>query len=239
MLKELRTGVVLLCLSIVVSLAGCSMPDRQGEFDSVENMSTIDTGVSETDNAIIPLKSEDTSADFDGSYDYYEYYLTEEELLTDIDQGYIFRVDTIFNSPKASYVSQGNVYMAPYVNEGNWSFYVHEENTVNLEIEFSNLFMKPKDNIFPMGEQIIVEVISPDEQSVYRFEKTGDEITEDTSIQEQISVTSGEWTLRISFAYVCGETPAHLKIAAAYETPSEEDINWLKKERLSNKEGLL
>ena len=74
-------------------------------------------------------------------------------------------------------------------------------------------------------------MISPDGQSVYRFEKVGNEITEDTSIQEQISVTPGEWMLQISFAYICGEKPAHLRIAASYETPSEEDMNWLKEER--------
>lgn len=60
------------------------------------------------------------------------------------------------------------------------------------------------------------------------------EITEDTSIQEQISVTEGEWTLRISFGYYCGNMPGCLKIAAAYENPTEDDINWLKEERLTN-----
>ena len=69
----------------------------------------------------------------------------------------------------------------------------------------------------------------------YCFEKVGDEITEDTSIQEQIPVTEGEWMLRISFGYCCGNTPACLKIAAVYENPTEDDINWLKEERLANK----
>lgn len=158
--------------------------------------------------------------------DYYEYYLTKEELMSEIEQGYIFKVDTEFTK-KAD-----REYIAPYVSQENWPFYVHEDNTVNLEIAFSNLLTKPNKNIFPDSERIIVDVISPDGQSVYRFEKVGEEITEDTSLQEQISVTPGEWKLQISFAYVCGKTPAHLKIAAAYETPSEEDINWLKEERL-------
>ena len=95
--------------------------------------------------------------------------------------------------------------------------------------------MKTKENIFPIDEQVIVEVISPDEETVYCFEKVGDEITEDTSIQEQIPVTEGEWMLRISFGYCCGNTPACLKIAAVYENPTEDDINWLKEERLANK----
>ena len=48
---------------------------------------------------------------------------------------------------------------------------MHEENTVNLEVSFSDLLMKPKENIFPMGEQVIVEVISPDEETVYCLKK--------------------------------------------------------------------
>ena len=160
---------------------------------------------------------------------YYEYYLTEEELTADIEEGYIFRVETTFARTASA---QGYEYKAPYVIRGNWPFYVHEENTVNLEIKFSNLMTKFKESIFPAEEQIIVEVISPDGQSAYCFEKTGDDITTDTSLQEQVAVTPGEWTLQVSFAYVCGKEPAHLKIAAVYENPSEQDINWLKEERL-------
>nr|MDE6419186.1 M56 family metallopeptidase [Lachnospiraceae bacterium] len=167
--------------------------------------------------------------------DIYEYYLTKEELMADIDRGYLFRLDTTFQKTK---LQTGNVYTAPYVSMGIWPFYVHEDNIVNLEIAFSDLIRKPNKNIFPEEERIIVEVVSPDGQSVYRFEKVGDEITKDTSVQEQIPVTPGEWTLKVSFAYVCGEAPAHLKIAAVYENPTEEDLNWLKEERLANREGL-
>lgn len=227
MSRKTRIGIVFLSITILLSLSGCGRSTKQEDFDSVdntENVNAVDTDVSEADNVIIPLKSDNTVTDFDGSYDCYEYYLTKEELIADIEQGYIFRLDTAL---KKDY--------APFVTQGNWSFYVHEENTINLEVSFSNLLMKPKENIFPMGEQVIVEVISPDNETVYCFEKVGDEITNDTSIQEQISVTEGEWTLRISFGYCCGDTPACLKIAAAYETPTEDDINWLKEERLTNK----
>lgn len=161
----------------------------------------------------------------------YEYYLTKEELLADIDQGGIFRLDTTFR--RTSGTNGGNQYPAPYVSLGNWPFYVHEDNTVNLEISFSNLIRKPNETIFPAEERVMVDVISPDGQSVYRFEKRGGEITADTSIEEQIFVTPGEWTLQVSFAYVCGERPAHLRIAAFYETPSKEDKDWLMEERLA------
>lgn len=201
-----------------ILLTGCGISARPAAPGS-----DVPAAESEAGAALPQVKEGDDTAK-------YEYYLTKEELLEDIEQGYIFCLDTAFaNRPAAS---GGTTFMAPYISEGNWDFYVYEENDVNLEITFSNLHQKPKETVFPMGEQVIVEVISPDEQTVYRFEKTGDEITEDTSIQEQISVTEGRWTLRISFAYVCGEAPSCLKIAAAYEAPSAKDIDWLKENRL-------
>ena len=207
---------------------------RQGdpEYDDrtaeMEQYRWYQYGTETTENVAyetVPFVGGGTANVIQDFYDYYEYYLTKEELIADIEQGYIFKLDTTFTKP-----------VAPYVSQGNWSFYVHEENTVNLEIAFSDLLVKPNKNIFPEGEheRIKVEVISPEGQSVFRFEKVGDEITEETSIQEQISVTPGEWELQISFAYICGKTPAHLKIAAAYENPSEEDITWLTKHRLNN-----
>ncbi len=72
-------------------------------------------------------------------------------------------------------------------------------------------------------------MLSPDGETAYHFEKLYDEIMQDTSIQEQIAVTLGEWTLKISFAYVCDEARSHFKVCASYESPSEEDINWLRK----------
>ena len=182
-----------------------------------------------------PYIIDDYDAAVDGGY---EYYLTEEQLMADIEAGYLFCLNTAFSNQKAHNASAGTVYRAPYVEGGSWPFYVHEDNIIDLEIAFSDLCRKPNKNMFPGDERIIVEVISPDGQSVYRFEKVGDEITKDTSVQEQIPVASGKWTLQISFAYVCGEVPAHLKIAAAYENPTEEDLNWLKKERLANREGI-
>lgn len=180
---------------------------------------------------MLGLRTADAEAP--GEEDTYEYYLTREELLKDIDRGCLFRVDTAFRKSAAD-SSGGTVYPAPYVRMGTWPFYVHENNTINLEIAFSDLLRKPNETIFPGEEEISVEVISPDGQSVYRFERIGDEVTQDTSIQEQIPVTPGEWTLQVSFAYVCGEIPAHLKIAASYEEPSEEDREWLIEERLTH-----
>lgn len=230
MSKKTRIRIVFLSISILLLLSGCGRSAKQEDSSSIgnaENVTIAATDASEANNTIIPLKSDDTVADFDSSYDSYEYYHTKEELISDIEQGYIFRLDTALKK-----------YNAPFVTQGNWSFYAHEENTVNLEVSFSNLLMKSKESIFPISEQVKVEVISPNDEAVYCFEKVGDEITKDTSIQEQISVTEGEWTLRVSFGYCCGDTPARLKIAAAYETPTEDDINWLKEKRLTNKKDI-
>ena len=78
-------------------------------------------------------------------YDYYEYYLTKEELIADIEQGYIFKMDTAFTSKVYKDFTK---YAAPYVLRENWPFYVHEENTIDLEIAFSDLITKPNKNIF-------------------------------------------------------------------------------------------
>lgn len=151
----------------------------------------------------------------------YEYYLTEKELLADIDQDIIFRVDTAFQKP-----------MTPIVTGGKWSFYVYEDNVVNLGISYFDLIAKNRKNIFPDGEQVIVDVISPDKEQVYHFEKIGNEIMQDISVQDQIAITSGEWMLQISFAYVCDKAQSHFKVCAAYKSPSEEDICWLREDRL-------
>ena len=109
---------------------------------------------------------------------------------------------------------------------------VHEDNVVNLEISYSNLISKTAKTFYPYGEKVCVDVLSPDGETAYHFEKLYDEIMQDTSIQEQIAVTPGEWTLKISFAYVCDEARSHFKVCASYESPSEEDINWLREARL-------
>ncbi len=114
----------------------------------------------------------------------------------------------------------------------DWSFYAHEDNVVNLEVSYSNLVAKNGKTFSPFGEQVMVDVISPDGDCAYHFEKLGDEIMQDASIQEQIAVTPGEWKLKISFVYVCDEAPSYFKVCAAYESPSEEDIRWLQEARL-------
>lgn len=159
---------------------------------------------------------------------FYEYYLTREELLADIENGYVFRMDKTFEEAAS-----------PTVTGGTWAFNVNEDNVLNLEIAFSNLFTEfGPDNdsteLFKVGKEISVSLISPDEETVYSFERKGSEITENTSIYEQIPITKGEWKLKLTFAYISrGEpTPSNLKIAAYYENPSEQDIEDLKDLRL-------
>ena len=94
----------------------------------------------------------------DNSEKKYEYYLTKDELLTDIEQGIIFRIDTAFQKP-----------MCPIVTGGDWAFYVHENNVVNLEISYSNLIAGNGKKFYPYEEQVIVDVISPDGDCAYHL----------------------------------------------------------------------
>ena len=179
----------------VVSLAGCG---SLAKLDSVAQETAIqETQAQKADDQEkeqsklqdnqMPAESVPTAlANYTEAM--YEYYLTKEELLADVGQGIIFRVDTAFQKP-----------MCPIVNEGNWPFYVHEDNVVNLEISYSNLISKTGKTFYPYGEKVCVDVLSPDGETAYHFEKLYDEIMQDTSIQEQIAVTPGEWMLQINW----------------------------------------
>ena len=222
-----------LIVSIVCGmlLAGCGSSAKLNstakELD-VQKVELIERKESKTQQEETQkLKQEDNISKtvIDGLEKKYEYYLTKEELLADIEQGIIFRIDTAFQKP-----------MCPIVTEGNWAFYVHENNVVNLEISYSNLIAKNGKYFSPYEEQVIVDVLSPEGDCAYHFEKLGDEIMQNTSLQEQIAVTPGEWTLQISFAYVCDEARSHFKICAAYESPSDKDIRWLKEVRTGEKD---
>lgn len=251
MKRDMKRQYMLAVLSgCMVLLAGCGstaalnsaaqetiIQNVEAQHTEMQNIETENTETQHTDtqevetaqqeelkNTVSQDRSSAESApktSVDTSKALYEYYLTKEELLADIEQGIIFRVDTAFQKP-----------MCPIVTGGNWSFYAHEDNVVNLEVSYSNLIAKNGKTFSPFGEQVMVDVISPDGDCAYHFEKLGDEIMQDASIQEQIAVTPGEWKLKISFVYVCDEAPSYFKVCAAYESPSEEDIRWLQEARL-------
>ncbi len=206
--------LVVLC-SCIALLSGCGSSVRLDSVAKEIEVQELETQETQREKSAGQERAETEPEEK------YEYYLTKEELLADIDEGIIFRVDTALQKP-----------MCPIVRGGNWSFYVHEDNVVNLEIVYSDLIAKSGKAFQPYGEQVVVDVLSPDGDCVYHFERQGDEIMENVSIQEQIAVTPGEWTLQISFAYMCGEARSHFKVCAAYESPSEEDIIWLREERL-------
>lgn len=174
----------------------------------------------------IPAKMDIPKTFVEDSEKKYEYYLTRDELLTDIEQGIIFRINTAFQKP-----------MCPIVTGGKWAFYVHENNIVNLEISYFNLIAGNGKKFYPYEEQVIVDVLAPNGDCAYHFERLGDEIMQDTSIREQIAVTPGEWTLQISFAYECDEARSHFKVCAIYELPSEDDIRWLREVRIGGNDA--
>ncbi|MDE7324620.1 MAG: hypothetical protein K2N73_18260, partial [Lachnospiraceae bacterium] len=88
MSKKTRIGIVFISISILLFLSGCGRSAKQEDsnsVDNVENINTVETDISEAANVIIPLKSDNTADDFDSNYDGYEYYLTKEELIADIE----------------------------------------------------------------------------------------------------------------------------------------------------------
>ena len=230
--KMVKTGEFVSTLAaafFIITATACGAHSGQ-EAAAVEQESQEITIVEteQSDNTIIQEDKLKESVDIQPILDTeldrtYEYYLSKEELLADIEEGYIFRMDKTFHRK-----------ITPFVSEGNWSFKVHEDNTINLEIAYSNLFTWANKNIFPNGEMVVVDIFSPEGENAYHFEKLGDEILNDTILSEQILVTPGEWNLKISFAYVCrgSDTPSHIKIAAAYNAPSQEDIDWLREEQI-------
>lgn len=221
-----------LIMSIVCGtlLAGCgssaklNSAAKELDVQKVALIETKESKIQQEETQKFKQKDNISKTVVDGLEKKYEYYLTKDELLADIEQGIIFRIDTAFQKP-----------MCPIVTGGNWAFYVHEDNVVNLEISYSNLIAKNGKYFSPYEEQVIVNVLSPKGDCAYHFEKLGEEIMQDTSLQEQIAVTPGKWMLQISFAYVCDEARSHFKICAAYESPSEKDIRWLKEARTGEK----
>ncbi len=222
---KLMLSFLIICASMV--MAGCSINKGIDKSPDAEDTSFIEneSSISEAGENIDDIQSEDIDT-LDSNY---EYYLTAEELTESIEQGYVFYMDKTFEDPAM-----------PTVTGGNWFFYVNEDNTLNLEISYSNLFTEPVEDSgiigFPIDKEIIVEVLSPDDEVVYSFVKQGEEILEATSVQEEIKVTPGEWNLKMTFSYVSHgrEAPSNLKIAAAYEEPSKEDIQWLKDNRMND-----
>ncbi|MDE6364847.1 MAG: hypothetical protein K2L86_11430 [Lachnospiraceae bacterium] len=227
MKRQYLLGVLCACMFSVAGCGGDAVLNSAAQETEMQTVEAQEEKRAQQDSLQNTVQENNTSAAsasktfVDYTQELYEYYLTKEELLADVGQGIIFRVDTAFQKP-----------MCPIVNGGNWPFYVHEDNVVNLEISYADLISKTGKTFYPYGEKVLVDVLSPDGKAAYHFEKLYDEIMQDTSIQEQIAVTPGEWTLKISFAYVCDAARSHFKVCAAYESPSEEDISWLREARL-------
>lgn len=241
-----KASCCFLCVMLVTALAGCAFVKtgddaaKAGENESMDE--AVFSGEKDTGNAdhaqLSGNKSDEASGEvyelageaYEETDETFEYYLTMKEMLANIEEGYVFRLDQTFPEP-----------VMPTVTGSHWYFDVHEDNTLKLEIAFSNLLERESEGagiggLFDQESVVSVKIISPEGKEVYSFEKKKEEITEDTAVSEEIRLTPGEWEMQLSFSFQSkgGEKPGNLKITACYENPSEQDIEWLKENRLLN-----
>lgn len=217
------TAYIFSLVILVTAITGCDTPmeNNSDKYDKT-TISEIITVESNTEEETVKINN-------DSDYKY-EYYLTREELVSDIENGYAFRLDKTFAEPAN-----------PTVTGGSWPFHVYEENTLELKISYSNLIYKENEtsekgflsNLFQSEPQVSLSLVSPDGKTVYTFEKKGEDIENNISIHEKIHLTPGEWNLKLSFVFASDgeEKPAEFKISAQYENPSQMDIDWLKDNR--------
>ena len=153
----------------------------------------------------------------------YEYYSTREELLAGIQEGYVFRLDHTFEEEAR-----------PTVTGGHWPFQVSGEDTLNLEIRFSDLFPLEEEGLVSGESRVEVSLISPEGETVYDYGATGAELEKDTTIQETIPLTPGEWDLEVSFVFrsAGGDSPAALYITAQRQNMTQADQTYLEELRL-------
>lgn len=153
----------------------------------------------------------------------YEYYSTREELLTGIEEGYVFRLDHTFEEEAR-----------PTVTGGHWPFQVSGADTLDLEIRFSNLLPLEAEGLVSGESRVEVRLTSPEGETVYDYAATGAELEEDTAIQETIPLTPGEWDMEVSFVFrsAGGDTPAVLGISARCQSLTREDLAYLEELRL-------
>ena len=153
----------------------------------------------------------------------YEYYSTREELLNGIQAGYVFRLDHTFEEEAR-----------PTVTGGHWPFQVSGEDTLDLEIQFSNLLPLEEEGLVSGESRVEVRLTSPEGETVYDYAATGAELEEDIAIQEAIALTPGEWDLEISFVFrsAGGDSPAALHISAQCQSLTQEDLTYLEELRL-------
>ena len=241
-----RLGALVLAGLTTLSLVACSVPLGDAEVRTGEDGTVVIDGEAIWDetapdgDAASPETTdpaedaapaeeteppaEDPTADAaEDAEPLYEYYSTLEELLADIQEGYVFRLDHTFDQAAR-----------PTVTGGHWPFQVSDEGTLDLEIRFSDLLPLEDEGLVSGESRVEVRLTSPEGETVYGYAATGAELEEDIAIQETIPLTPGEWDLEISFVFrsAGGDSPAALHISAQCQSLTQEDLTYLKELRL-------
>ena len=227
-MKSLKNRLVFFALAgmMTLSLAACSVPLGDAEIRTGEDGTLVVDGEAIWDEAAPdgetetpaeePALTEDTGT-------LYEYYSTREELLAGIQEGYVFCLDHTFEEAAR-----------PTVTGGHWPFRVSGEDTLDLEIRFSDLLPLEDEGLVSGESRVEVRLTSPEGETVYDYAATGADLEEDTVIQESVPLTPGEWDLEISFVFrsAGGSTPAALHISARCQSLTREDLSYLEELRL-------
>ena len=221
-----RLGLFALAGMMTLSLAACSVPLGDAEVRTGEDGTLVVDGEAIWDEAA-PDEETETPAEepalTEDTGTLYEYYSTREELLAGIQEGYVFCLDHTFEEAAR-----------PTVTGGHWPFRVSGEDTLDLEIRFSDLLPLEDEGLVSGESRVEVRLTSPEGETVYDYAATGADLEEDTVIQESVPLTPGEWDLEISFVFrsAGGSTPAALHISARCQSLTREDLSYLEELRL-------
>ena len=226
-----RLGAFALAGWMALSLTACSVPLGDTEVRTGEDGSLVIDGEAiwdETDSSADTASPETAAppedpAPSEDAETLYEYYSTREELLNGIREGYVFYLDHTFEEAAR-----------PTVTGGHWPFQVSGEDTLDLEIRFSDLLPLEEEGLVSGESRVEVRLISPGGETAYEYAAAGAELEEDTAIQETIPLTPGEWDLEVSFVFrsAGGDTPAALHISAQCQNMTQEDLTYLEELRL-------
>ena len=222
----MRLGAFALAGWMALSLAACSVPLGDAEVRTGEDGSLVIDGEAiwdETDSGADAAAPPEDPAPAEDTETLYEYYNTREELLNGIREGYVFYLDHTFEEAAR-----------PTVTGGHWPFQVSGEDTLDLEIRFSDLLPLEEEGPVSGESRVEVRLVSPEGETVYDYAATGAELEEDTDVQETIPLTPGEWDLEVSFVFrsAGGDTPAALHISAQCQNMTQEDLTYLEELRL-------
>ena len=226
-----RLGILALAGLTTLSLAACSVPLGDAEVRTGgEDGTVVIDGEAIWDETApdgeAEAPAEDAAPAENAAGDaatLYEYYSTREELLTGIEEGYVFRLDHTFEEEAR-----------PTVTGGHWPFQVSGEDTLDLKIQFSDLLPLEEEGLVSGESRVEVRLTSPEGETVYDYAATGAELEEDTDVQETIPLTPGEWDLEVSFVFrsAGGDTPAALHISAQCQNMTQADQTYLEELRL-------